>query len=753
MNRDVIAKVTRNHLDKLAYVYIRQSSLYQVENHVEGRLRQYNLVEWAQRAGWPQERILIIDSDLGKSSASPNSRSGFGELIAALGRGEAGIVVALEATRLARNSLDWHNLIYMCRWTGTLIADENSVYDPADSSDRMVLGIRGQMSEMELENSIGRMIKARWNKARRGEFLVVPPAGFEIDENERIVMSNDESIRQAISTMFEKFDELGSGRQVFDWWRANDLLFPVRSISKGHPVKWCKPRYATFWRTLKNPIFSGAYAFGRTKSTRNFDATKLTNKPKTTKVAQEDWEVLIKENHSGYITWDKFVANQRKLAENATMKSGENGKMGAIRTGHALLQGLVRCGKCGRSMTVSYGGHKSDGARLGGRVFQYRCLSAKYYTQEGDCHVVGGKRVDGSVVDAFFEVAQPASAASIKEAIDRENAQQDSLSKYWQLQVEKAEYEVKRAQRQYEAGEPENRLVVRTLEKTWEERLSQLEDIRKKASGFVMIARQISVEEIARIEVLGRDLKRIWHAPSTDHADRKRLLRCLIEEVQLRTLADQYEIKIVWKGGAITMRSVPRVVGGHVNRTSEDDIELVRKLAVEFDDAQIARTLNKQGRRSGRGIPYTKQSVMSMRGRYKILRGIPQVQDRRTGPFTADEAAKELGVAMSTVQRWLQDGLLVGKQVAAGAPWQITLDEATRARLTGGSSPEGWVGLTQAASFLGVSKSQVAHLVHGGKIDAVRVQDGKRTVWKIDVNSYASRHQRGLFDQMANATL
>ena len=641
----------------------------------------------------------------------------------------------------------------MCRWTGTLIADENSVYDPADSSDRMVLGIRGQMSEMELENSIGRMIKARWNKARRGEFLIMPPAGFDIDENERIVMSNDESIRQAITTMFEKFDELGSGRQVFDWWCANGLLFPVRAISKGHPVKWRKPLYATFWRTLKNPIFSGAYAFGRTKSTRNFDATKMTNRTKTTKVAQEDWEVLIKENHPGYITWDKFAANQQKLTENATMKSGENGKMGAIRTGNALLQGLVRCGKCGRSMTVSYGGHKSNSARLGGRVFQYRCFSAKYYTQDGDCHVVGGKRIDCSVVDAFFEVAQPASAASIKEAIERENAQQDSLSKYWQLQVEKAEYEVKRAQRQYEASDPENRLVVRTLEKTWEERLSQLEDIRKKASGFVITARQISAEEVARIEVLGRDLKRIWNAPNTDYADRKRLLRCLIEEVQLRTLADQYEIKIVWKGGAITVRAVPRVSRGHVNKTSEDDIALVRKLAVEFDDAQIARTLNKQGRRSGRGIPYTKQSVVSMRGRYKILRGTPRVPNDRTGPFTADEAARELGVAMSTVQRWLQDGLLVGKQVAACAPWQITLDETTRARLTGGASPEGWVGLTQAARFLGVSKGQVAHLVNGGKIDAVRVQDGKRTVWKIDVNSYASRHQPGLFDQMGNTTL
>jgi DNA invertase Pin-like site-specific DNA recombinase len=753
MNRDTASKVNKVHLDKMAYVYIRQSSLYQVENHVEGRLRQYNLVEWAEQAGWPKERISIIDSDLGKSGASPNSRSGFGELIAAVGRGEAGIVVALEATRLARNSLDWHNLIYMCRWTGTLIADENSVYDPADSSDRMILGIRGQMSEMELENSIGRMIKARWNKARRGEYLIVPPAGYDVGEGERFILSRDETIRQAIATSFEKFDELGSGRQVFEWWRSSGLLFPVREIKKGHPVKWRKPSYTMFLRVLKNPIFSGAYAFGRMKSTKEFDPAKMTNRAKITKVAQEDWEVLIKENHPGYISWDKFIENQRRLRENVTMKSGENGRLGAIREGHALLQGLVRCGKCGRPMTVAYGGHKSDGARLGGRVFQYRCYGAKQSIGGGNCLVIGGKRIDLSVVEVFFEVARPASLAAIKEAIEHENGRQDSLSKYWSLQVEKAEYEAKRAQRQYESVEPENRLVVRTLEKTWEDRLSQLDEIRRKASSAVKVSRHLNDEEIARIEVLGSDLKKLWNAPNTGHADRKRLLRCLIEDVQLKTLDDQYEIKIIWKGGAVTMRSVPRVSGGHVNRTSEDDIELVRKLAVEFDDAQIARTLNKQGRRSGRGIPYTKESVVSMRGRYKILRGAQRAQDPRSGPFTADETARELGVAMSTIQRWLQDGLLVGKQIAAGAPWQITLDEETRARLTGGCAPEGWVGLTSAAQFLGVSKGQVAHLVHAGKIDAVRVQDGKRVVWKIDVNSYASRHRRELFDQIGNATL
>jgi DNA invertase Pin-like site-specific DNA recombinase len=726
--------------------------MYQVENHTEGRLRQYNLVEWAKQAGWPQERVLVIDSDMGKSSASPNSRSGFGELIAAVGRGEAGIVIALEATRLARNSLDWHNLIYMCRWTGTLIADENSIYDPADSSDRMILGIRGQMSEMELENSIGRMIKARWNKARRGEYLIVPPAGYDVDDD-RFIMSRDESIRQAIATMFEKFDELGSGRQVYKWWCASDLLFPVRQIKKGHPVKWCKPQYAMFLRTLENPVFSGAYAFGRTKSTKCFDAEKMTNKQKSIKLDQEDWEVLLKGNHPGYITWDKFVENRSKITENSAMTRDETGKLGAIREGHALLQGLVRCGKCGRSMTIAYGGHKSKAARKGGRVFQYRCCSGKYYTGVGECTVIGGRRIDLTVVEAFFGVAKPAATAAINVAIDQENSRQDSLSKYWELQVEKAKYEVNRAQRQYESVDPENRLVARTVEKAWEDRLSHLEDTQTKASNAIKVSRHLNAEELARIEVLGRDLKQIWDAPSTAHTDRKRLLRCLIEEVQLKALNDQYEIKIVWKGGAVIMRSVSRVTAGHVNKTSEDDIELVRKLAVEFDDAQIARTLNKQGRRSGRDLPYTKESVGSMRGRYKILRGTPQIKDPRFGPFTGDESAKELGVDMSTIQRWLKDGLLVGKQIAAGAPWQIILDEATRARLTGGNTPEGWVGLTAAAQNLGVSKSQVAHLVHAGKINAVRVQDGKRMVWKLDVISYASRHQRGLFDQIANATL
>jgi len=752
MNKESTKKITPVHLEKMAYIYIRQSSLYQVENHVEGRLRQYNLVEWAMQAGWPRERIIVIDSDLGKSSASPNTRSGFGELIAAVGRGEVGIVVALEATRLARNSLDWHNLIYMCRWTETMIADENCIYDPSDSSDRLILGIRGQMNEMELENSIGRMIKARWNKAKRGEFLIVPPAGYDIDDD-RFILSRDESVRHAIATVFKKFDELGTVRQVYEWWRSQELLFPVKKIRKGHPVEWRKPLYAMFLRTLENPIFSGAYAFGKTRTTKVFDAEKLTNKPKTMKIDQNDWEVLIKENHPGYITWEKYNENRTRVSGNGSMKADESFKKSAVREGHALLQGLVRCGKCGRVMTVSYGGHKSTNTGTYGRVFQYRCCAAKVFHQLGDCQVIGGKRIDASVIEVFFDIAQPASLAAITDAIERENEQQDTLSKHWQLQVEKAEYEAQRAKRQYESVEPENRLVVRTLEKNWEERLSALEELRKKASSAVNKLSHLTDDQVARIQLLGRDIRMLWAESNTCHADRKRLLRCLIEEVQLEAKKDKYEIKIVWKGGAVTPRSVPRISGGHVNRTSEDDIELVRKLAVEFDDAQIARTLNKQGRKTGRGNTYTKENVRSMRGFYKILRGATRAQDPRYGPFTADEAARELGVSMSTIQCWLKDGLLVGKQIAAGAPWQIMLDDATRARLTGGNAPNGWVGLSCAAKFLGASKSSVAYLVKTGKIDAVRVSDGKRMVWKMDVNSYSSGNQRSLFDQIDNVTL
>jgi len=442
----------------------------------------------------------------------------------------------------------------------------------------------------------------------------------------------------------------------------------------------------------------------------------------------------------------KYLDNQQRIEGNTTMKRTPNSQSGAAREGACLLQGLALCGKCGRPLKVSYGGHKSV---VAGRIYQYRCFGSRPQLGGSDCQTIGGRRIDAVVVEAFIEATQPAAEGAVKAAIDLAHEKNESLKKYWDMQVEKANYEAQRAYRQFDGVEPENRLVARTLEKNWEEKISELEQIKTKASEATRKVSALTDGDVGRIKKLSGNLKKVWDADTTTNMDRKRLLRTLIEEVQLDALENSYSVKIIWKGGAVIEKSIPRLRGGTINATSEEDIELIRKLAEELDDAQIARTLNKQGRKSGLGNSYTKSSVMSMRGKHKIAACKPKLpKDSIAGPFTADEAAKELSVGMSTIQRWLKDGLLIGKQITPGAPWQITLDIETRKRLTGGDAPEGWVGLTAAAKYLNTSKAQVAYLVKTGKIDAVRTTVGKRLCWKINVLSYGYTGQTQLFDQI-----
>jgi excisionase family DNA binding protein len=400
-------------------------------------------------------------------------------------------------------------------------------------------------------------------------------------------------------------------------------------------------------------------------------------------------------------------------------------------------------------MSISYGGHRQGGST---RVYQYRCFAARAKLGAPDCQLVGGKRIDQSVVDAFLEATEPAALEVAGEAnrlVRRENEQMET---YWRHQIEKAEYDAQRAERQYEAVEPENRLVARTLERRWNERLVDLQNARTKAEEARWKRPALTEAEIGRIAELAGDLRNVWEAETTENRDRKRLLRCLIEEVQLRTEANRYLILIVWKGGATTEREVLRRTGGQAHRTPDSTVELVRKLAVEFDDAQIARVLNRQGRRTGNGNPFTKERVMSLRGH----RGIPkcpkkQARDPREGPFTADEAACELGVSLSTVFRWLREGILAGEQMTPGAPWRIVLTDELRNRLTGAAAPEGWVGLTTAAERLGLSKSHVDYLVKTGKLKAVRVPVGKRCCWRIDLSSTTYNTVPDLFDQMTGS--
>jgi DNA invertase Pin-like site-specific DNA recombinase len=741
------AKITADHLARQAYVYVRQSSPRQVQEHLEGQRRQYGLVDWALARGWPREAIVVIDEDQGKSGATARTRPGFARLLAAVAGAEAGIVIALEVTRLARNSPDWHHLIYLCRFTGTLIADEQTVYDPALSSDRMVLGIRGQMGELELESSIARMVEARWHKAARGALLTIPPPGYEVDEAGELVMTSDEAVAHAIGTVFEKFAELGSARQVFLWWQGQGLKYPVRRIElRTHPVIWLAPSYGMVLRTLHNPIYAGAYVFGKIETVRRLggdDAQTI----QVRRVKRAEWPVLIHDHHPAYITYAQFLENQTRMRGNTLMiDSTQAQARGAAREGPALLQGLVICGHCGRTMHLSYGGHRSQ------RVYQYRCSGARSQQGGTDCQLVGGKRIDQTVVEVFLEAIQPCAQAAAHDANEEARRQGETLRVYWAHQIEKAQYEAQRAERQYLAVEPENRIVARTLERRWNLQLEALAQVEREAKQALQAPTLLSDEELEKIHLLGADLSAVWAAPTTTHRDRKRLLRCLVEEVQLRTDERHHAVRILWQGGAVTEREVVRGKPGSARRTAEDTVELVRTLACEFDDAQIARILNKQGRRSGLDNPFTQQSVASLRGHYGIAK-CPQKlpTDPGEGPFTADEAARELGVTMSTVHRWLREGVLAGEQLTAGAPWRILLTAEVRQHLAGGEAPEDWVGLSEAARRLGLSKPHVAYLVKTGKLAAVSTTVGNRRCWRIDVNSASCGKQPGLFDQMSNA--
>jgi excisionase family DNA binding protein len=744
------SKIRSEHLERTAFVYVRQSSLRQVRENLESQRRQYGFAARARELGWSEQQVVILDEDQGKSGATPEARSGFSRLVTAVARGEVGIVMSLEVSRLSRNDADWHHLVHLCRWTATLIADEQGVYDPSAGADRMVLGIRGQVSELERDNSVHRMVEARWNKARRGEVFTAVPAGYDVDELGCVSITSDQSVADAISRVFDKFDELGTARQVFVWWREQELPFPVRQAARiSRPAVWVQVSYRAVLETLHHPFYAGAYVFGRTETRRELDPQNphrvVVRRGRRTR---ENWPVLIRDHHPGYISFEKYVETQERIRDNEMMGlRSDEGQKGAAREGRALLQGLVRCGHCGRRMTVGYGGAKAQ------RTLQYRCRKPGDYARR-ECQLVGGKRIEAAVVEVFLEVTSSAGSGAAALADEQLRGEIAASERTWQLQVEKAEYEARRAERQYMAVEPENRTVARELERRWEQKLEELEAVRTKAAGALEHRRPLSEAELARAAELGRHLEQVWAAPSTTVRDRKRLLRSLIDEVQLRSEDERYHVLIVWKGGATTQRDVPRFApGGRACATPLDTVELVRKLAYEFDDAQIARILNRHGRRSGLGLAFTKQSVMSMRGKNRIPAAPkPRARDESEGPFTLDQAARQLGVTAGTVQRWLREGRLAGQQSVPGAPWRIVLTDEVRQRLAGGDAPEGWVGLSEAARRLGLGKSLVAYLVKQGKLKAVRATVGKRQCWRIDISSATCGRQADLLDQIDGAS-
>jgi DNA invertase Pin-like site-specific DNA recombinase len=735
-------KVTATHLRRDACVYVRQSTPAQVVNHTESLQRQYELAERARALGWGQSQIVVIDEDLGRSGADASAREGFQRLVADVGLGKVGLILGIEVSRLARNNADWYQLLDLCALTDTLIADGDGIYHPGDYNDRLVLGLKGTMSEAELHLIRGRLNAGLRHKAARGELRQHLPVGFDYDPDDNVVLSADEAVVEAIATVFRRFDELGSARQVLLSLSGDGLALPRRPTKTGR-VSWATATYPAVHDFLTNPCYAGAFVFGRTRTDKRLDASgRLV--VRTVQVPRDEWQVLIVDHHPGYVSWQRYEQIQQQLRANWRPPRGHGG--GAPREGSALLQGLIRCGSCGRMMQTGYSGTK-------GNVPRYVCARAQQlYAAERGCQSLGGRRLEQRVLGEVFAVLEPASLAATAAALAEADARHAQRLKAFELTVERTRFEAERARRQFDAVEPENRLVARTLEAAWEDKLGASR--RAEADLVAQRARRpvrLTDEEIGWLKRAGADVRAVFDAPTTTWRERKQLLRALIAEVvvtvhrELRTA----DITIVWEGGATTAFTMPlNRPGGHFRTTDEDTVDLVRRLATHYDDTTIALILSRQGRRTGTGLNFTKARVKSLR----VSRGIPAYNTADVTPsaddapvFTVAGAAEELGVDKSTIYRWLRGGFLVGEQLTPGAPWRIRIDDITRAKIVP-DVPDGWLPLAEAAAALGVARQTVLHKVQRGELDAVHVNRGRRKGLRIRL-SEANGGQTGLLEQ------
>jgi DNA invertase Pin-like site-specific DNA recombinase len=719
-------KVKPSHTQRTAFVYIRQSSPSQVEYNRESTARQYALLDKACALGWAKEQVIIIDEDLGLTGSGWAKRSGFARMTAEVALGHVGIVLGLEVSRLARNNADWYRLLDLCGMTDTLIGDSDGIYHPALFNDRLVLGLKGTMSEAELHILRARLDGGIRNKAARGELRRGLPVGFVWGEEDGEVRFHpDESVVSTIRTVFSKFTELGSARKVWLWFGCERLSFPTRATMKSE-IRWAAPTYTAIHNVLTNPVYAGAYTYGKCRRERYVDEQGMFRR-RTRHVPMAEWSVLLPEHHPGYIDWTTFQANQVRIDSNVHPQPHQAG--GAVREGAALLQGLATCGKCGRRLHTHYRGRNAAPG--------YHCSGKDLVHGRGVyCLNVGGVQIDQAVVDTFLKALTPAALEATQVALQQLEADQDTALSQWRLAVERARYEAERAERQYRAVEPENRLVARGLETEWEKHLRDLAAAEAELQRREQQRpRLLSQEEKSKIRCLGSDLNKVWTAPSTTDRDRKELLRTLLEEVIVTVDRPERRAHLTlrWRGGTLTdvdlslPRSQPR--GLH---TDEDTISLLHRLATHYSDDVIAGILNRQDRKTATGERFTAVHVGGLRRYRNIPRFQPPVEPPTGELVNIRKAAKILGINTSTVHRWLNDGFIAGEQVTPGAPWQIRITDELRARFVE-QAPPNYLPMLEATMKLGVSRQTVLQRVKRGDLEALLVTRGRRKGLRIRV--------------------
>jgi DNA invertase Pin-like site-specific DNA recombinase len=641
-------KVTAEHLRRLAYLYVRQSTLRQVHENRESTARQYDLKRRAQVLGWAADQIVVIDEDLGLSGATANNRNGFQRLVAEVGLGRVGVVMGLEVSRLARSSTDWHRLLEICALADTLILDEVGIYDPSHFNDRLLLGLKGTMSEAELHLLRARLIGGQLNKARRGELWMKPPIGFVHDSSGRVVFDPDQQVQRGVRLLFETFRQTGSALRVVHHFKTEGVLWPRRITAgvRAGELLFGPLEHSRVLGILHNPRYTGAFVYGRTRQRKVIIGGQLRYR----RLKREEWSVFLPNMHPGYISWEEFESNQAKLLANAN-GYGEDRRKSPPREGAALLQGLVICGVCGLRMTVRY--HTDHGHPIP----EYVCQRRGIQTAEPICQHLPGGQIDQAVAELVLKAVNPASLDVALEVFEELRARQAEVDRLRRAQVERAREEAELAQRQYLLARPENRLVVDNLERQWNEKLTGLAQAEEEYSRMSKSQPSALTEEDRdRVHALASDLPRVWNDPRTPARDRKRMLRLLIEDVTL-VKNQKIHIHIHWKAGATTSMERPLPLSApDLVRTPADIVELVRVLATEQTDAQIARTLNARWFRTGKKQSFTRLIVRHIRNAY----GIPSyVQHLRShGWLTAPEVAAQMGVHSSTAKRFAVEGVV-----------------------------------------------------------------------------------------------
>ncbi len=643
-------KVTASHLKRDAFLYVRQSTVRQVFENQESTKRQYALRERAVALGWPIERVNVIDSDLGQSGASAVNREGFQRLVAEVGLGKAGIVLGLEVSRLARNSSDWHRLLEICALSQTLILDEDGIYDPSDFNDRLLLGLKGTMSEAELHVLRARLRGGIVNKARRGELQGPLPVGFLYDEKGRVILDPDVQVQQSLRHFFGTFRRLGAARATVKALRAEKVLMPRRlrgGLRKGDLV-WCPLDHWRALQLLHNPRYAGAFFFGRHRWRKLADGTV-----KGETLPRDQWISLLPGAHEGYIIWEEFEQNQRQLLEQA-QGHGEDRRRSPPREGPSLLQGMVVCGKCGARMTVRY--HQRRAALYP----SYVCQREGIDRGTPICQDVPGAGIDDAVGATLVAMVSPA-ALEVALAVQQElSGRIEEADRLRHNQVERARYEADAARRRFMKVDPDNRLVADALEAEWNGRLRELAAAQEEYERKRIADRKIiDDEQCQRVLALATDFPRLWRDPKTSMRERKRMARLLIEDVTLAR-SDAIAVNLRFKGGATKTLSLPLPkCSWELRQTSAEVIAQIDRLLDSHTDGVVAQILNQNGHRSGEGLPFHNRIILRLRRDHGLKSRSERLRDK--GMLSLSEAAAKLRVAPSTVKLWRCAGLITSE--------------------------------------------------------------------------------------------